>query len=47
MQLNPLAITVWLFGACIGFLVSQTLVGAVTGLAICLGISLLISFLAR
>ena len=42
MKINPAAVVLWMFLACIGFLIGGTVTAAVTGFAIGLGISILL-----
>lgn len=39
-RMNPRAIGLWIFGACIGYLIGDT-TGAVAGLAVAVGITLI------
>ncbi len=45
MNLNPLALALWLFGSVVGYLIGGTVDAALIGLAIALGLSIIATFL--
>lgn len=45
MGLNPKAVVFWIFTTSVGYLLNPTIIGAVAGLAVGLGISMIASVL--
>lgn len=45
MRMNPIVLTIWVFGACVGYLIGGDLTGAIAGLTVGLGITLFASLI--